>query len=138
MKTITILLLVLFLTATSLATGSRQAASSFDSFWQSFKTAVSKRDVVTIARLSKFPLEMSYGIPAVKNKAQLSRRYRQVFNEQTNAAACFEKAMPEANADNPKLFSVACPDAGGNEVVLYHFEQTRTGWKFTGLDNINE
>jgi hypothetical protein len=138
MKTITTLLLVLFLATTSLATGSGQAANTFESFWQSFKTAVSKRDVETIARLSKFPLEMSYGIPAVKNKAQLSRRYRQVFNEQTNAAACFEKAKPEMNSENPKLFIVACPDAGGNEVVLYHFEQTRTGWRFTGLDNINE
>ena len=138
MKTITTLLLVLFLATTSLATGSGQVANTFESFWQSFKAAVSKRDVETIARLSKFPLEMSYGIPAVKNKAQLSRRYRQVFNEQTNAAACFEKAKPEMNSDNPKLFTVACPDAGGNEVVLYHFEQTRTGWRFTGLDNINE
>ena len=81
---------------------------------------------------------MSYGIPAVKNKAQLSKRYRQVFNEQTNAAACFAKAKPEVNADNPKLYSVACPDAAGNEVVIYHFAQTRTGWKFTGLDNLNE
>lgn len=100
--------------------------------------AVSKRDVETIARLSKFPLEMSYGIPAVKNKAQLSKRYRQVFSEQTNAAACFAKAKPEVNADNSKLYSVACPDAAGNEVVIYHFAQTRTGWKFTGLDNLNE
>ena len=117
---------------------SGQAANSFDSFWKSFKTAVSKRDVDTIARLSKFPIEMSYGIASVKNKTQLTRRYRQVFNEQTNAAACFEKAKPELNSENPKQFTVACPDAAGNEVVLYHFEQTRTSWKFTGLDNINE
>jgi hypothetical protein len=94
--------------------------------------------VETIARLSKFPLEMSYGIPTVKTKAQLSRRYRQIFNEQTDAAACFNKAKIEMDTDNPKLFTVACPDAAGNEVVIYHFEQTRTGWKFTGLDNLNE
>jgi hypothetical protein len=61
-----------------------------------------------------------------------------VFNEQSDAAACFAKAKPQADADNPKHFSIACPDAGGNEVVIYHFEKTRTGWKFTGLDNINE
>ena len=81
---------------------------------------------------------MSYGIPAIKTKAQLIRRYRQVFNEQTDAAACFAKKKPEMDTDNPKHFSVVCPDAAGNEVVIYHFEQTRTGWKFTGLDNINE
>lgn len=128
MKTLTTLSLLLLLTG----------AESAETFWQTFKTAVSKRDVETIARLSKFPLEMSYGIPSVKTKAQLSRRYRQVFNEQTDAAACFSKARIEMDPENAKHFSVACPDAAGNEVVIYHFEQTRTGWKFTGLDNLNE
>jgi len=128
MKTLTTLSLLLLLTG----------ADSAESFWQSFKTAVSKHDVETIARLSRFPIGMSYGIPSVKTKAQLSKRYRQIFNEQTDAAACFNKAKIEMDAENPKRFSVACPDAAGNEVVIYHFEQTRTGWKFTGLDNLNE
>ncbi|HKP81528.1 MAG TPA: hypothetical protein VJT69_05895 [Pyrinomonadaceae bacterium] len=128
MKTLAVLSLVVLLTG----------AESFDSFWQTFKTAVSKRDVDTIARLSKFPIGMSYGIPSIRNKVQLTKRYRQLFNEQSDAAACFNKAKPEADTANPKHFSVACPDAAGNEVVIYHFEQTRTGWKLTGLDNINE
>ena len=128
MKTIIALSLLLF----------TARPDSTDTFWQSFKTAVGKADVETIARLSKFPLSMSYGIPVIRTKAQLTRRYRQVFKEQTDAAACFAKAKPEIDADNPKHFTVACPDAAGNEVVIYHFEQTRTGWKFTGLDNLNE
>src|SRR5690242_3784642 len=122
MKTITSLYLLLPFTG----------AVPFPTLWQDFKIDVSKDDVDIIARLSKFPIGMSYGIPGIKTKAQLTRRYRQLFNEQTDAAACFEKAKPEADADNPKHFSVACPDAAGNEVVIYHFEQTRTGWKFTG------
>ena len=128
MKTLTTLSLLLLLTG----------ADSADTFWQTFKTAVSKRDVETIARLSKFPLGMSYGIPSIKTKVQLSKRYRQIFNEQTDAAACFAKAKIEMDAENPKHFSVACPDAAGNEVVIYHFEQTKTGWKFASLDNLNE
>lgn len=128
MKTLTALSLVVLLTG----------AESFDSFWQTFKTAVSKRDIETIARLSKFPIGMSYGIPSIRNKVQLTKRYRQLFNEQVDAAACFNKAKPEADTANPKHFSVACPDAAGNEVVIYHFEQTRTGWKLSSLDNINE
>ena len=128
MKTIITLSLLLSFTA----------ADSTDTFWQSFKTAVSKADVEAIARLSKFPLEMSYGIPAIKTKAQLTRRYKQVFKEQTDAAACFAKAKPVIDAENSKHFTVACPDAAGNEVVIYHFRQTATGWKFTGLDNLNE
>ena len=128
MKTLTALSLVVLLTG----------AESFDSFWQTFKTAVSKRDVNTIAQLSKFPIGMSYGIPSIRNKVQLTKRYRQLFNEQSDAAACFNKAKPEMDTANPKHFTVACPDAAGNEVVIYHFEQTRTGWKLTSLDNINE
>jgi hypothetical protein len=128
MKTLTTLSLLLLLTG----------AESAETFFQSFKTAVSKRDVESIARLSKFPIGMSYGVPAIKTKAQLSRRYRQLFNEQTDAAACFSKVKIEMDPENPKRFSVACPDAAGNEVVIYHFEQTKLGWKFTGLDNLNE
>ena len=128
MKTLTTLSLLLLLIG----------FDSTETFWQSFKTAVGKHDVDTIARLSKFPIAMSYGIGSIKTKAQLAKRYRQLFNEQTNAAACFEKAKPVVDADNPKRFTVACPDAAGNEVVVYHFDQTRTGWKFTGLDNLNE
>ena len=128
MKTLTTLSLLLLLTG----------AESAETFFQSFKTAVSKHDVETIARMSKFPLAMSYGIPAVRTKAQLTRRYRQIFNEQTDAAACFSKAKIEIDPENSKRFSVACPDAAGNEVVIYHFEQTPAGWKFTGLDNLNE
>jgi len=128
MKTLTTLSLVLLLTG----------ADSFDTVWQTFKTAVSKHDVDTIASLSRFPIAMSYGVPLIRTKAQLSKRYRQLFNEQTDAAACFSKAKPEVDPANPKRFTVACPDAAGNEVVIYHFEQTRAGWKFTGMDNLNE
>lgn len=127
MKTI-ILLSVLLLTA----------QDSRDTFWQQFKTAVSNKDVDAIATLSRFPIGMSYGIPGVKSKVDLRKRYRKVFNEQSDAAACFSKAKPEADPDDAKHFTVACPDAAGNEVVVYHFNQTRSGWKFTGMDNLNE
>jgi hypothetical protein len=114
------------------------AEDARDTFWQQFKTAVSGRDVQAVARLSQFPIGMSYGIPSIKTKAQLMKRYRQIFNEQTDAAACFSKAKPEVDPANSKAFTVACPDAAGNEVVIYHFKQTKTGWKFTSLDNLNE
>jgi hypothetical protein len=111
---------------------------SRETFWQQFKTAVTSRDVQTVARLSQFPIGMSYGIPSIKTKAQLTKRFRQIFNEQTDAATCFGKAKPEVDPANSKEFTVACPDSAGNEVVIYHFKQTKTGWKFTSLDNLNE
>jgi hypothetical protein len=109
-----------------------------DAFWQQFKKAVNDKNVEAIATLSRFPIGMSYGIPSVKSKVDLRKRYRKVFNEQTDAGVCFSKAKPEADADDPKHFTVACSDAAGNEVVIYHFNQTKTGWKFTGMDNLNE
>jgi hypothetical protein len=114
------------------------ANDSHQAFWDQFKAAVNKKDVDTIATLSRFPLDMSYGIPSVKSKVDLRKRYRKVFNEQSDAAVCFSKAKPEIDPENAKHFIVACPDAAGNEVVIYHFNQTRTGWKFTGMDNLNE
>jgi hypothetical protein len=113
-------------------------ADTRDTFWQQFKTAVASKNVETIATLSRFPIQMSFGIPSIKSKADLQKRYRKVFNEQTDAAACFRKAKPEIDHDNYKHFTIACPDAAGNEVIIYHFNQTRTGWKFTGMDNLNE
>ena len=103
MKKITTLSLILLLTGTAVANSVSQAANSFETFWQTFKTAVSKHDVQGVAGLSRFPIEMSYGIPSIKTKAQLIKRYRQVFNEQTDAAVCFSKAKPDVNAENPNL-----------------------------------
>lgn len=114
------------------------ANDSHQAFWDQFKAAVSKQDVETIATLSRFPIGMSYGIPSVKSKVDLRKRYRKVFKEQTNAAACFAKAKPQIDPENAKHFTVACPDAAGNEVVIYHFRETKAGWKFTGMDNLNE
>lgn len=112
--------------------------NSRDTFWQQFKTAVNNKNVDAIAALSRFPIGMSYGIPSIKSKLDLRKRYARVFTEQTDAAACFSKANPEPDPENAKHFTVACPDAAGNEVVIYHFTQTRTGWRFTGMDNLNE
>jgi hypothetical protein len=66
------------------------------------------------------------------------RRYREVFSRQANAAQCFSRKQPEVDAQDEKRFTVACPDSAGNEVVIYEFQRTRWGWKFVGLDNINE
>ena len=140
MKKAIVLCLFLLLSGTALAMAGRESAQSdaVKTFWQKFKTAVIGGDKETVAAMSRFPVGMSYGIASVKNKAQLLRRWRQVFSEQSDAAKCFAKKGPEMNAENPKRFSVACPNEAGDEVVIYEFERTATGWKFVALDNINE
>lgn len=111
---------------------------AFQAFWQKFKTAVISKDKKSVAALSRFPIGMSYGIRSIKSPADLNRRYREVFNTQTDAAKCFSSKEPVADTDNARRFNVGCPDAAGNEVVIYEFERTKTGWKFVQLDNINE
>lgn len=141
MKRTIILSLFLSLSATALATTpfeSSQADASFNIFWRKFKTAVISGNKAAVASMSKFPVGMSYGIPSVRNRAQMLRRYREVFKQQTDAAQCFGSKQPEADTQESKRFTIACPDAAGNEVVIYAFELTRGGWKFAGLDNINE
>ncbi len=115
-----------------------QRGESIESFWQKFKTSVIAGDKQRVARLTSFPLGMSYGIPSVRSRAALMRRYRQVFSEQADAVKCFAAAKPQTDPARPRAFYVACPDAGGNEVVLYHFSRGRAGWRFVQLDNINE
>jgi hypothetical protein len=136
-----VLCLCLLLSGTTLAMSGAKSTKTDDAvktFWQKFKTAVIGGDKATVATLSRFPIEMSYGMASIKNRAQLLRRWRAVFNEQSNAAQCFAKKEPEMEEGNTKRFSVACPDEAGNEVVIYSFERTATGWKFVGLDNANE
>ena len=141
MKRTIILTLFLSLSANMPATASHsraQADASMNIFWQKFKGAVISGNKAAVASMSRFPVEMSYGIAPIRNRAQMLRRYREVFSQQANAAQCFSKKQPEMDAQDTRRFVVACPDSAGNEVVIYQFQRTRAGWKFVGLDNINE
>ena len=115
-----------------------QRGESTESFWLKFKAAVTAGDKQSVAAMTRFPLGMSYGVPSVRNRAALLRRYDEVFSRQADAVKCFATAKPETEAGRPRAFTVACPDAAGNEVVIYHFERGRAGWKFVSLDNLNE
>jgi len=132
------LLFLLTLTLTAFAVVKPGQADAIETFWQKFSAAVRSGNKSAVAALARFPVGMSYGIRSIRTRAELLRRYRQVFNEQTDAAKCFEKAKPEKDSQDPRQFTVACPDSAGNEVVIYHFKQTKTGWRFVALDNINE
>lgn len=141
MKKTAILFLWLALVGTAWTQASQkhvQSDASIDVFWEKFRAAVTKGDKMVVASLSQFPIGMPYGVRTIRNNAQLSRRYRDVFNSETNAAKCFREARPEINPDNPAEFTVGCKNAAGDEVVIYSFGRTRNGWKFTRLDNLNE
>lgn len=115
-----------------------QTDPSIDTFWMKFRTAVIKSDKEAVATMVQFPITMPYGVPAIRSKAELLKRYRDLFNRQADAAKCFAEAKPEADPASKNKFSIACKDAAGNEVVIYGFVRTRGIWKLKSLDNINE
>ena len=128
---------LLLLSAICVSIGA-QAETDFSAFWEKFKTAVIKADKNTVAGLTQYPLSMSFGIRSIKSKPELLRRYREVFNQQTDAAKCFATKAPEKDEANAKRYSVACPNEAGDEVVIYAFQRSKLGWRFVGLDNLNE
>ena len=117
------------------------AQSEFSSFWKSFRSAVIAGDKTKVAEMTKFPLSMPYGVKAVKNKDDLLRRYNEIFKGEANAAQCFRNADP--HKESGRRYEIYCPfketpDDRENAPIRFEFELTKGGWKFVGLDNINE
>ena len=117
------------------------AESDFSAFWKKFKSAVVAGDKAAVAEMTKVPLSMSYGVKAVKNKESFLRRYGEIFNGEANAAKCFAKAEPQKESDGQ--YDIYCPfketpNDMENAPIRFIFELTKGGWRFVGLDNINE
>lgn len=132
---------VVFLTASAVNARSAQS-SDVNVFWKNFKTAVIKKDKNAVAAMTKFPLSMPFGQKSARSKAEFLHRYKQIFDGETDAAKCFEKAVLE-KGDTENRYGVYCGfrnalDDENNKPIYYYFEKTKTGWKFAGLDNINE
>ena len=139
-KTTLVLLVLSF--ATMALTASKAAGlqtdSSMQDFWARFKLAVTRSDKETIASMIQFPVKMPYGVPAIKTRTQLSKRYRDLFKAQADAVKCFADATPKLDDGNKNQFTVGCKDQAGNETVVYGFSRKRGIWKLVFLDNINE
>ena len=117
------------------------AESDFSAFWQKFKSAVIAGDKAMVADMTKFPLSMPYEVKAVKNKEDFLRRYNEIFKGEANAAQSFANAKPHKESD--RRYEIYCPfketpDDRDNAPIRFIFELTKSGWKFAGLDNINE
>jgi hypothetical protein len=115
--------------------------SDFPAFWKKFSSAVIAGDKASVADMTKFPLSMPYGVKAVKSKEDFLRRYNEIFKGEANAAQCFKSAKPEKESDG--RCGIYCPFKGTpddweNAPIRFSFESTKSGWKFAGLDNINE
>jgi hypothetical protein len=117
------------------------AQTDFPAFWKKFKLAVTGGDKATVAEMTRFPLSMSYLEKAVKNKEDFLRRYNEIFKGEANAPQCFASAEP--HKESAQRYQIYCPfketpDDSENAPIRFLFELTKTGWKFAGLDNVNE
>ena len=116
------------------------ADTDFSTFWQKFKSAVIAGDKAEVAEMTKFPLSMPYLVKAVKNKSNFLRRYDEIFNGEANAAQCFRNAKPQKESGQYEIYCPfkSTPNDKENTPIRFVFELTKGGWKFAGLDNINE
>jgi hypothetical protein len=118
------------------------AQTDFSRFWKKFRSAVIAGDKATVAEMTKFPLSMPYLQKAVKNKQDFLRRYGEIFEGEANAAQCFAAGKPRKESD--RQCEIYCPfkdtpDDWENAPIRFIFELTKNGgWKFAGLDNVNE
>jgi hypothetical protein len=117
------------------------AQTDFSAFWKEFKSAVIAGDKAKVANMTKFPVSMSYGVKAVKNKEDFLQRYDEIFKGEANAVQCFASAKPQK--ESARRYEIYCPfkDTPNdleNAPIRFIFESTKAGWKFVGLDNINE
>ena len=117
------------------------AQTDFSTFWKKFRSAVIAGDKATVADMTKFPLSKPYLEKAVKNKQDFLRRYNEIFKGEANAAQCFASAEPRK--ESARRYEIYCPfkatpDDRENAPIRFIFELTKGGWKFVGLDNVNE
>jgi hypothetical protein len=117
------------------------AQSDFAAFWNKFKSAVIAGDKAIVVEMTQFPLSMPAFQKAVNNRADFLRRYAEIFKGEADAAQCFARAEPER--ESAQRYEVYCPfkDAPNdveNAPIRFIFERSKSGWKFAGLDNINE
>jgi len=131
------LLLTILTIPCSLAAPSQ---SDIDSFWVKFKNAVSTGDKDTVAELTRFPLEMPYGTKSVNTRSDFIHRYDSIMNMEANAQRCFSNAKLEKHENQ---YEIACtfkqePETSEDRPIVYSFTRTKTGWKFSGIDNVNE
>ena len=117
------------------------AESDFSAFWKGLKSAVIAGDKAKVAEMTKFPLSMPYEVKAVKNKESFLRRYDEIFKGEANAAQCFQTGKPRK--ESAGHYEIYCPfkdtpNDWENAPIRFMFELTKGGWRFVGLDNINE
>ena len=117
------------------------AQTDFSTFWKKFRSAIIAGNKAAVAEMTKFPVSMPYSVKTVKDKEDFLRRYNEIFKGEADAAQCFASAKPEKPSDgNCEIYCPfkTMPNDWENTPIRFIFESTKSGWKFAGLDNVNE
>jgi hypothetical protein len=130
-----VLLLILLLGQTGFA------QTDVSVFWTKFKSAVIAGDKQAVAEMTKFPMSMPAFQKAIRTRTDFLRRYNEIFKGEADAVRCFANAKPLKQTAT--RYQVYCPFKQTpkdleNAPICFEFELTNSGWKFCGLDNINE
>jgi len=134
-----LVLLILCLSVLATDAGYGAAQTDFLTFWKTFKSAVASGNKTAVAEMTEFP--MSLYSSHIKNRAEFLGLYGKIFNGEANAAQCFASA--ESRKESARGCEIYCPfketpEDWGNAPIRFEFELTKSGWKFAGLDNVNE
>lgn len=128
---VAIAVLVLCTNALSGQNSKRQSAPSFKPFWLAFKDALAKNDKEAVANMTRFPLQMPYGVQRINTRATFIKAYGHIFDAETKN--CFAAAEPQIESGKFKGYTVSC-----GEAMLYWFEAVGGSYRFTRVDNVNE
>jgi hypothetical protein len=138
-KTTLTLILIAGIFAMSLP-ASIYAQQNIDQFWAKFKNAVIKGDKNAVANMTRFPLLMPFGMRLIQTKSAFLKKYNVIFNGEADAAKCFAKSNIVKTEEGRYIVACGFKDSTDerNNPIEYEFIQTKTGWKFSRFDNINE
>jgi hypothetical protein len=109
--------------------------AEFVTFWNNFKAAVIKRNKYAVAEMTQFPFQMPHLQQPIKTKAEFLKRYDAIFYGEADAEKCFETAKLTQNG---VYCSFKNAPENAEKPIYYYFEKTDAGYKFIGMDNINE
>jgi hypothetical protein len=117
--------------AFSLQKQSASIRTEGNAMWLKFQAAVAKGDADLAGSMTKFPLDMPYGVKSIQTVAAFKKQYTKMFDSETKK--CFAKAHPSWDETGKNRFYIPC-----GEAMMYWFERSGGTFRFSAVDNVNE
>jgi hypothetical protein len=96
-----------------------------------FTAAVASNDIDGLVTITRFPIKSNeFGL--IRNKAELKRRYREIFPESRKQGLAGQKAVPLLNG----IYAVSSKDQ--SDPIQFLFKKIGTKYLFYSIDNVNE